>query len=205
VTVKDFLRRPALRWAPLVPLAAALCWHARAFDFVDDDAYISFVYARNFAEHNQLVYNLGDRAKFPPYGLFGGEDGLPHRYRLISRGRTRFLKTKEVGVPVLPGDVFFIESSGGGGWGDPRKRDPRAHAEDLENGFVTNKGNRRSGQKAAGSGQQAAGKGARSIGQVVEWSIGAGEARSAKSIARRAKNSWQLAAGRRQKARSRRK
>ena len=63
MTVKDFLRRPALRWAPLVPLAAALCWHARAFDFVDDDAYISFVYARNFAEHNQLVYNLGDRVE----------------------------------------------------------------------------------------------------------------------------------------------
>jgi N-methylhydantoinase B len=82
----------------------------------------------------------GDGIRHRPYGLFGGQDGLPHRYRLISGGRTRFLKTKEVGILVRPGDVFFIESSGGGGYGDPVKRDPQAHAEDLANGFVTRKG-----------------------------------------------------------------
>jgi N-methylhydantoinase B len=64
---------------------------------------------------------------------------LPHRYRLISKGRTRFLKTKEVGIPVLPGDVFHIESSGGGGYGDPQERHPEAQAADLANGFVTEK------------------------------------------------------------------
>ena len=53
-----------------------------------------------------------------------GEDGLPHRYRLRSRGRRdRVLKTKEVGIPVRPGDVFLVESGGGGGYGDPRQRD----------------------------------------------------------------------------------
>jgi N-methylhydantoinase B len=64
---------------------------------------------------------------------------LPHRYRLISKGRRRFLKTKEVGIPVLPGDVFYIESSGGGGYGDPKERAPEAHAADVANGFVTEK------------------------------------------------------------------
>jgi N-methylhydantoinase B len=82
----------------------------------------------------------GDGIRHRPYGLFGGWEGLPHRYRLISGARTRFLKTKEVGIPVHPGDVFFIESSGGGGYGDPAERDPGAHAEDLANGFVTRKG-----------------------------------------------------------------
>jgi N-methylhydantoinase B len=47
------------------------------------------------------------------------------------------LKTKEVGIPVRPGDVFLIESAGGGGYGPPGKRDPRAHAADRANGFVT--------------------------------------------------------------------
>lgn len=101
----------------------------------------------------------GDGVRHAPYGLYGGEDGLPHRYRLISRGRTRFLKTKEVGVPVLPGDVFFIESSGGGGWGDPRMRDPQARAEDLANGFVTAKRRQGNSKRAAGSRQRMGGRG----------------------------------------------
>ncbi len=89
----------------------------------------------------------GDGTRHAPYGLLGGCDGLPHRYRLLSRGRARALKTKEVGIPVRPGDVFMIESSGGGGYGDPRGRDPGARAADLVNGFVTTKGTaRRSGR-----------------------------------------------------------
>ena len=76
----------------------------------------------------------GEGVKYAPYGLFGAEDGTTHRYRLVSKGRERFLKTKEVGVPVLPHDVFLIESSGGGGYGAPGRRDPRARAEDLANG-----------------------------------------------------------------------
>lgn len=47
----------------LAPIAAALVAHSLVFDFVSDDAYISFVYARNFAEHGQLVFNLGDRVE----------------------------------------------------------------------------------------------------------------------------------------------
>jgi hypothetical protein len=44
--VRDDLRR----YWPLLPATALLLWHARAFDFVTDDAYISFRYARNLAE-----------------------------------------------------------------------------------------------------------------------------------------------------------
>src|SRR5438067_8589447 len=33
------------------------------FNFVTDDAFISFVYARNLAEHGQLVFNLGERVE----------------------------------------------------------------------------------------------------------------------------------------------
>ena len=78
-----------------------------------------------------------DGVRHAPYGLLGGQDGLPHRYRLLSGRRTRVLKTKEVGVPVRPGDVFLVESSGGGGYGPPAKRSARARAADRANGFVT--------------------------------------------------------------------
>jgi len=79
----------------------------------------------------------GEGVKYAPYGLLGGADGLPHRYRLISGRSERPLRTKEVGIPVMPGDVFVVESSGGGGYGPARSRDAGAIAKDLENGVVT--------------------------------------------------------------------
>src|SRR5262245_54016508 len=79
----------------------------------------------------------GDGVRHPSYGILGGKDGLPHRYRVIAKGKTRFLKTKEVGVPVLPGATFVVESAGGGGYGDPRRRDTAARARDKVNGLVT--------------------------------------------------------------------
>jgi N-methylhydantoinase B len=81
----------------------------------------------------------GDGVRHPSYGILGGKDGQPHRYRLMSKGRERFLKTKEVGVAILPGDWFLVESAGGGGYGPPSKRDPAARAADVENGFVSPK------------------------------------------------------------------
>jgi N-methylhydantoinase B len=95
-------------------------------------------------EEPAVANTAGDGIRHAPYGILGGEDGLPHRYRLISRGGERLLKTKEVGIPLRPGDLFLVESGGGGGYGPPRARDPRAHAEDLLNGFVTPAGARAS-------------------------------------------------------------
>jgi hypothetical protein len=43
----------------LAAAALVLVAHSLAFNFVTDDAYISFVYARNFAEHGELSFNLG--------------------------------------------------------------------------------------------------------------------------------------------------
>jgi N-methylhydantoinase B len=83
-----------------------------------------------------VANTAGDGVRHAPYGLLGGRDGAVHRYRLVSRGRTRVLRTKEVGIPVLPNDVFLIESSGGGGYGRPAQRDPDARAADRDNGLA---------------------------------------------------------------------
>jgi arabinofuranosyltransferase len=48
-----------LRWLLLGVAAIALVAHSLVYNFITDDAYISFVYARNFAEHGELVFNLG--------------------------------------------------------------------------------------------------------------------------------------------------
>src|SRR6266852_5927431 len=88
-----------------------------------------------------VANTAGDGVRHTTYGLFGGKDGLPHRYRLLSKGRApRVLKTKEVGIEVRPGDVFFVESSGGGGYGPPSRRSAEARAADVANGFVSKRG-----------------------------------------------------------------
>src|SRR5207302_7938803 len=61
-----------------------------------------------------VANTAGDGTRHPSYGILGGRDGLPHRYRLLSRGRApRVLKTKEVGIAVRPGDGVVVESAGG--------------------------------------------------------------------------------------------
>jgi hypothetical protein len=47
------------RWLVLSIAALVLVLHSLAYNFVTDDAYISFVYSRNLAEHGQLAFNLG--------------------------------------------------------------------------------------------------------------------------------------------------
>ncbi|HEY4055864.1 MAG TPA: hypothetical protein VGM39_04620 [Kofleriaceae bacterium] len=48
-----------MRWVLLAISMVVLVIHSRAYWFVGDDAYISFVYSRNLAEHGQLAFNAG--------------------------------------------------------------------------------------------------------------------------------------------------
>lgn len=58
-----FARYPLLtRAVPLLVSGFVLIIHAQQFNFITDDAYVSLVYARNLAEHRQLVFNVG----YPP-------------------------------------------------------------------------------------------------------------------------------------------
>ncbi len=58
------MNRGRLVVALLVAASAALVAHMGVFHFfVTDDAYISFVYSRNLAEHGELVFNLGERVE----------------------------------------------------------------------------------------------------------------------------------------------
>ena len=69
--------------------------------------------------------------------MLGGEDGVPHHYRLISEGRApRVLRTKEVGIEIRPNDCLEVRSSGGGGWGPPARRSEAARQRDREQGLT---------------------------------------------------------------------
>ena len=75
------------------------------------------------------IFALFDRVDHPARGRHGGADGAPGTVRLTS-GKT--LKTK--GKQIIPaGERLLMELPGGGGYGDPAKRDPGLREKDLAN------------------------------------------------------------------------
>ncbi|MGB0716253.1 MAG: hydantoinase B/oxoprolinase family protein, partial [Phycisphaerae bacterium] len=67
---------------------------------------------------------LSQRRVRAPYGLHGGEDGQPGRHLLLRANET--LPTAIGGsaqVELDVGDRFIVETPGGGGWGDPHRRE----------------------------------------------------------------------------------
>ena len=59
---------------------------------------------------------ISERRRFEPYGLSGGQPGRSGKNILISGGRRRNLGSK-FHVLLNPGDVFRMETPGGGGFG----------------------------------------------------------------------------------------
>jgi N-methylhydantoinase B len=117
-----------------------------------------------------LANTAGDGVRHGACGMGGGEDGAPHHYRLLSKGKSRDLKTKEVGIDVKPGDVFLVESGGGGGWGDPNERTREQHEADARNGFVvrSSRGAGRNRRPSHGGLGAISGPPSRSIGSTAK-------------------------------------
>ena len=80
-----------------------------------------------------------DRFQVPPYGLDGGASGAPGRLAVRRAGDSDWqpLASKVRGVALVRGDGLRLETSGGGGHGDPASRDVRARENDLAQGYVT--------------------------------------------------------------------
>ncbi len=87
-------------------------------------------------EHPTLVM-FGDGKRNPPYGLFGGAPGSCN-LAFINEGlpSQRELKAKET-VQLSKGDTYTSYPSGGGGWGDPRERNPESVREDARNEIIS--------------------------------------------------------------------
>jgi N-methylhydantoinase B len=75
-----------------------------------------------------------DRRIVPPWGVFGGANGLPYRITLERDGERREVKGKET-LPLRPGDIVTIETSGGGGYGSPAVRAAELIERDRQEGY----------------------------------------------------------------------
>ena len=90
------------------------------------------------APAGQFSANL-DRFRRPPYGLAGGEPGQGGRLALARAASDRWeeLPSKVSACELACGDRVRLETSGGGGHGDPRERDPADVASDVRQGYVS--------------------------------------------------------------------
>ena len=80
-----------------------------------------------------------DRMRNPARGRDGGRPGRHGTARLASGPR---FDDKAVHT-IPPGDRLVVELPGGGGLGDPRRRDPERIRADLEAGYITPEGAKR--------------------------------------------------------------
>jgi N-methylhydantoinase B len=77
---------------------------------------------------------FGERAKFPAFGILGGQAGAPNRVYFDQDGgrQTPRFGTKLPSVKIRRGHRVRIESPGGGGYGPPAERSVAAIARDIE-------------------------------------------------------------------------
>jgi N-methylhydantoinase B len=85
---------------------------------------------------NVEAFIASDRIINPPWGLAGGKAARGPRFRVESGGVTRELSSKSH-VKMNREDKLIIETSGGGGWGDPAKRESSLIEDDVRNGLVS--------------------------------------------------------------------
>ena len=80
-----------------------------------------------------IVSSLSDRLKFPAEGYLGGAAGGLGGFSLS----TGEVHNPKLSIKLPPGTRYVLELPGGGGFFDPRERDPLAVAEDVAEGLVT--------------------------------------------------------------------
>jgi N-methylhydantoinase B len=82
---------------------------------------------------------LGERGRYAPFGVAGGESAALNRFTWESEHGPRVppMGSKITGVTLRIGDWVRLETPGGGGWGDPNKRSATATARDVDLGYVS--------------------------------------------------------------------
>jgi len=96
------------------------------------------VYEIALLEEQADIFVFAERARFAPRGVLGGGPGAANvvAYEQDDGWHIPKLGSKIVGVTLLRGQRVRLESPGGGGWGDPARRDPAARARDARLGYL---------------------------------------------------------------------
>jgi N-methylhydantoinase B len=78
-----------------------------------------------------------DRTRCPPWGLAGGLEAQTNIGLIERAAGGQEIIFKGTNVPLAPGDSVTFRTAGGGGYGDPRERQPEQVAADLREGLIS--------------------------------------------------------------------
>lgn len=77
------------------------------------------------------------RSKFPAWAMEGGHEGSSNLVEFRPKEGEPSRHAFVSGLSTKAGDVIRVITGNGGGYGDPRRRDPARVAEDVKNGLIT--------------------------------------------------------------------
>lgn len=80
------------------------------------------------------VYGEQTDPRFAPTGVLGGTDGAPTTISIFDPEGREMDVPKKVTLELPAGSIIRVETSGGGGFGDPANRDPDRRRADEEDG-----------------------------------------------------------------------
>ena len=88
--------------------------------------------------HDSQFTIKADRQKTPPWGLFGGQPGLPGVITIYpGTDQEAVIDSKKSGTTLKSGGVLRCQMPGAGGYGNPLERDRALIVHDLEEGYIT--------------------------------------------------------------------
>ncbi|MEO0621254.1 MAG: hydantoinase B/oxoprolinase family protein [Pseudomonadota bacterium] len=97
------------------------------------------IYEIELMERAAEVFLFGERGRFAPPGVLGGEPGALNRFRYSQEDgwHTPPMASKMVGIHLVRGQRVRLETPGGGGYGSATERPAAARAKDRALGYVT--------------------------------------------------------------------
>ncbi len=78
-----------------------------------------------------------NRSKIVPWGMGGGKNGTGNYMVIIRAGKENMRIRKISSFRLSKNDVVSIRTGSGGGWGNPRERNPEEVLKDVRNGFIS--------------------------------------------------------------------
>jgi len=123
--------------SPIEELESEIPLYVRRYEFIRDSegagrqrGGLGVRRDMEFYDHESSFTVLSDRAKNRPWGLFGGHDARAARYVINPDDDPTPVSSKST-TKLDPNDVASVQTPGGGGYGDPTKRDPEAVLADV--------------------------------------------------------------------------
>lgn len=109
------------------------------------------IYEIELLEEEADLFLFGERGKYAPAGVLGGQAALHNRFTYPKDGKPTepAMVSKLHDAKLKKGDRIRLETPGGGGYGPPAERRQEAIAEDLRLGYVTEEGVARNYKKPA--------------------------------------------------------